>query len=164
MVEVMANILATAALAVQHGDDGHGHGAADAAHGAAHAATTVFGEGGNLLLLVPVLTLGATVACGLCAAMGVKNKLPAWISVGALAAAFGVVLTTFLGWHGQTSIVHGFDWIHFQWGSKPAESLIANFGFYVDTVTLLWMLFVTGLGALIALYASEYMRHDVGLG
>src|SRR5690606_21518626 len=29
---------------------------------------------------------------------------------------------------------------------------------------LLWMLFVTGLGAMIALYASEYMEPDVGKG
>jgi NADH-quinone oxidoreductase subunit L len=42
--------------------------------------------------------------------------------------------------------------------------LVANFGFYLDGLSLLWMLFVTGLGALIALYASEYMEHDFGLG
>ncbi len=160
----MANMLAKAVLAVQHGEEGHAPGAADAAHGGVHAATTVFGEGGNLLLLVPVLTLGAMVACGLCAAVGIKNKLPGWISFGALAAAFSIVLSTFMGWHGQTSVVHGFDWLHFQWGTKPSQSLIADFGFYVDTLTLLWMLFVTGLGALIALYATEYMSHDVGLG
>jgi NADH-quinone oxidoreductase subunit L len=163
LVEVMANILSTlsaAALAVQHGADG-AHGATGAA---AHAAGTVFGEGGQLLMLVPVLTLGAMIACGVCAALGIKNKLPGFLSVGALAGAFVAVLVTFLGWHGQTSIVHGFEWINFQWGHKPAEALVANFGFYVDTLTLLWMLFVTGLGALIALYATEYMSHDVGPG
>ena len=41
---------------------------------------------------------------------------------------------------------------------------MASFTLYVDSLTLLWMLFVTGLGTLIALYAVEYMEGDVGKG
>jgi NADH-quinone oxidoreductase subunit L len=159
----MGNILASAVLAAGPDGDGHGHAEA-AAHGAGHVTKVAFGEGGSLLMAVPALTIGAVIACGLCAALGVRSKLPAWITVGALVGAFLCVLKTFLEWNGQTAIVHGFEWITFRWGGGPHDSLTANFSFYVDTLTLLWMLFVTGLGALIALYASEYMSHDVGLG
>jgi len=53
------------------------------------------------------------------------------------------------------------DWIGLHWADK---SFIANFSLYVDKLTLLWALFVTGLGTLITLYATEYMQDDVGKG
>jgi NADH-quinone oxidoreductase subunit L len=58
------------------------------------------------------------------------------------------------------------EWINLGWTDSQGQkqALIANFGFYVDSLTCLWMLFVTGLATLIALYASEYMSHDVGAG
>jgi NADH:ubiquinone oxidoreductase subunit 5 (subunit L)/multisubunit Na+/H+ antiporter MnhA subunit len=49
-------------------------------------------------------------------------------------------------------------------GCREALDVVANFSFYIDSLTLTWMLFVTGLATLIALYASEYMSHDVGAG
>ena len=44
------------------------------------------------------------------------------------------------------------------------SGFLAPFSLYVDSLTLLWMLFVTGLGSLIAIYATEYMEADVGKG
>ena len=44
------------------------------------------------------------------------------------------------------------------------ESVRANFALYIDNLTLFWMLFVTGLGTLIAFYATEYMDEDRGHG
>ena len=120
--------------------------------------------GAWLTMLVPVLTLLGTVLCGLCAALRVKSKLPAWLSVACLAGAFAAILATYLQGPGTTHIAHGFEWIRFDWGAKPGQTFVANFAFYVDSLTLLWMLFVTGLATLIALYASEYMSHDVGAG
>jgi len=62
-------------------------------------------------------------------------------------------------------IVTAFSWIDLSWGVKDqAHQLKANIGFLSDSLTCLWMLFVTGLATLIALYASEYMAHDVGKG
>ena len=58
-------------------------------------------------------------------------------------------------------VIHVFDWLNITW---EEGSFVANFAFYVDSLTLLWMLFVTGLGTLIAIYASEYMEHDIGKG
>src|SRR5205814_2337919 len=40
----------------------------------------------------------------------------------------------------------------------------ADFALHIDSLTCLWMLFVTGLATLIALYASEYMAGDIGVG
>ncbi|CAG0989582.1 NADH-quinone oxidoreductase subunit L [Phycisphaerales bacterium] len=138
-------------------------------HITGHAATAI-DEGGMLTMLVPALTILAVVLCGLFAAMRVKNKAPAFVTVALLAASFVAVLMTYLNLGVEkTWIAHGFDWINFSWSGSEnrkltTHALIANFSFYLDGLTILWMLFVTGLGTLIALYASEYMSHDVGAG
>ena len=148
MQTVLAGILAaTVGSPPEGGGDGVAHGA-------------------TAMLLVPALTLLGVVLTGLCAALRVKNKLPAWISVGLLAASFVIVLKTYLEQSTGVRIAHGFEWITFSLGQHNGGPIpfVANFSLYVDSLTLLWMLFVTGLGALIALYASEYMSHDVGAG
>ncbi len=144
-----------------------------AAANAAVAAPPTLGEGealseitggAPLMVFVPLLALASCVLCGLCAAMRVKSKLPAWITVACLAAAFGLTLKTYLDTGTTPHIAHAWDWITFQYGSTLGETFTADFSFYIDSLTLLWMLFVTGLATLIALYASEYMGHDVGQG
>ena len=138
---------------------------AESSHGAAtpfHFTMPEVGPGFALLILAfPML---ATILCGLYAALGVKGKLPAWTSVGLLGAGFVTTLmvasTVFES--NAPLIVHGFEWINVSWGSGLGESLIANFSLYIDQLTVLWMLFVTGLATLIALYASEYMAGDKG--
>ncbi len=111
----------------------------------------------GFILWMPLLSL---VLCGLCASFKVKTKAPAVITVICLATSF--VLTLFL-WQGyeHPEKIHLFDWLQVHWAN---DSFIANFALYIDSLTLLWMLFVTGLGTLIAVYASEYMEHDVGKG
>lgn len=128
------------------------------------------GEGAMLTMLVPALTLLSALLCGLFAAFRVRSRLPAVTTVVLLAASFVAVLMTYLkvGQEG-VHIAFGFDWINFTWTTSNGNgvenhALIANFSFYVDGLTLLWMLFVTGLATLIALYAGEYMSHDVGAG
>ncbi len=111
----------------------------------------------GFILWMPLISL---VLCGLCAAFKVKTKAPAIITVICLATSF--VLTCLL-WqsYDKPETIHLFDWLQVHWADG---SFIANFSLYIDSLTLLWMLFVTGLGTLIALYASEYMEHDVGKG
>ncbi|MAI67873.1 MAG: NADH-quinone oxidoreductase subunit L [Phycisphaerae bacterium] len=111
----------------------------------------------GFILWMPLISL---VLCGLCAAFKVKTKAPAVITIICLATSF--VLTLFL-WNSYTQpeTIHLFDWLQIHW---EEGSFVANFALYVDSLTLLWMLFVTGLGTLIAVYASEYMEHDVGKG
>lgn len=131
-----------------------------AAH-TSHKAVTEVGQGPSWVLLIPFLPLLGFVLNAIYAATGNKSKLPAWTTVVLLAVAFSAALSMFLSYEGTPYTVHAFDWIQVHWGEK---SLIANFSFYVDKLTILWMLFVTGLATLIALYASEYMSHDIGTG
>ena len=115
----------------------------------------------SMILWMPAIS---TLLCGLCAALKIKNKLPAWITVASLGTSFVLTLLLYLNYSGPT-IVHLFDWLNLSWTSNgESVNFIANFSLYVDSLTLLWMLFVTGIGTLIALYASEYMESDVGKG
>ncbi len=126
----------------------------------------------GLILLLPVIS---AVLCGLCAAMRVKSKLPGLITAVSLVASFGVTLWLFLSLSNADGpvaarTVHLFDWITLSWepthqhAATRWTNVTAPFALYIDSLTLLWMLFVTGLGSLIAIYATEYMESDVGKG
>ncbi len=150
-----------------------GHAAEQVAHAAAHVAGKIEaiaapGVGPLWLLLIPVLPLVGFVLSALCAAFRVKSKLPAWLTVLCLGASFAVTLAMYLqlssGQIANPSVATGFEWIKVSWGLGDAHSMVANFGLYIDSLTCLWMLFVTGLATLIGLYASEYMAGDVGAG
>ena len=111
----------------------------------------------SFIMWMPLISLAL---CGMCATFRVKSKAPAIITIICLATSF--ILTLMLWQNYQDpEIIHVLSWLHITWEDG---SFIANFALYVDSLTLLWMLFVTGLGTLIAVYASEYMEHDVGKG
>ena len=118
----------------------------------------------GLILLLPAISAAL---CGLCAIRGVKGKLPGIITAVSLLASFAITFSLF--WNTPNDaprVIHLFDWVGFAWGDAGAKwtSFLAPFSLYVDSLTLLWMLFVTGLGSLIAIYATEYMEGDVGRG
>ncbi len=129
----------------------------------AHLANMVehVGIGPKWVLLIVFLPLLGFVLNAIYAATSNKTKLPAWTTIALLAASFIATLAMFLSYEGTPYTVHAFDWFNLHYGDK---SFVANFSFYVDKLTILWMLFVTGLATLIALYASEYMSHDIGAG
>ncbi|MCC6229579.1 MAG: NADH-quinone oxidoreductase subunit L [Phycisphaerales bacterium] len=174
----LSTILATlaspiAALAQSEAAHAASQEAGHAAEHVAHAAEKIEaiaapGVGPMWLLLIPVLPLVGFVLSALCAAFRVKSKLPAWLTVLCLGASFAVTLGMYLqvssGQIANPSVATGFEWIKVAWGAGDAHSIIANFGLYIDSLTCLWMLFVTGLATLIGLYASEYMAGDVGAG
>ncbi len=114
----------------------------------------------GLALLLPLL---AAVACALCCALRVKGKAAAIITILALAASFGIIVKAYFAYTGPVQVPI-FQWLSFQWGTGQFQSFTANCGMYIDTLTLYWMLFVTGLGTLISIYASEYMEGDCGAG
>jgi NADH-quinone oxidoreductase subunit L len=122
------------------------------------------GAGPWWAILIPILPLLAAVLCGIAAAARIKSKLPAWMTVACLGASFLITVALYFQSVGGHAVTVGYQWINFEWGPEPGEAFRANFAFYIDSLTLLWMLFVTGLGTLIALYASEYMAADVGKG
>jgi NADH-quinone oxidoreductase subunit L len=135
--------------------------AADASHAvASHAVTaTEVGTGPKWILLIVGLPLLSSILSLVYAMIGNKTKLPAWTTVAAAGTAFIATVAMYLSFDGTPYTVHAFDWIQVHFGEK---SMIANFSFYIDTLTIYWMLFVTGLATCIALYASEYMSHDIG--
>ena len=136
--------------------------AQDAVHTGAGAVGAIPHGGGFffLALLLPALSV---VLCGVYAALGVKSKLPAWTTVVCLTLAFITILVGYIQLGPDSPrIAFGFHWFNLSWGSAPGQSLVADFALYIDGLSLLWMLFVTGLGALIALYSSEYMAGDKG--
>jgi NADH-quinone oxidoreductase subunit L len=123
----------------------------------------------GIALLIPGLPLLAAVLCALMAWAKIKSKLPAFTVVACLAGSFAASLWMYFqigdpsgANAGAHAVVHAFDWMTFVWGVEPGQTFVANFSFYVDSLTCLWMLFVTGLATMIALYASEYMSHDLG--
>ncbi|MBM4109838.1 MAG: NADH-quinone oxidoreductase subunit L [Phycisphaerae bacterium] len=126
----------------------------------AHAAPELRWAG--LALLLP---LASSVLCLLCGWLKVRSKLPAALTIAALGGAFATILRL-QGTVGETPVVVNlFDWIDLTWGDGSRfHGFTANVDLYIDRLTVFWMLFVTGLGTLIALYASEYMESDVGKG
>ena len=143
----------------------------DAAHGAMSAAVGGgYGVGPWWAMLIPALPIVGVLLSGFYAILGVKNKLPAWTTVLCLAGAFVTAAALYAGFDSFTGGGAGFRVVAWEWfnihaaGASGGSSFIADFGFFVDKLTVLWMLFVTGLATLIALYASEYMSHDVGPG
>lgn len=141
----------------EHASAGHaGPAAAHLEHLVSH-----IGHGPKWILLIPFLPLLGFVLCAIYAALGVKSKLPAWTTVALLVVAFAAALNMFLTFDAEPYTVQAFEWFNLHYGEKH---FVANFSFFVDKLTILWMLFVTGLATLIALYASEYMSHDQGAG
>ncbi len=176
-VALPAALLATAAA---FGQEGHVAAAGSPEH-AEHAS----GAAEQLAALTKVLPTPSTsldwagwilllpaISAFLCMAFGfakVKNKLPAIVTVLALGGAFVTTLMLYRSYEHPVT-VHLHDWIRLDWSTPGAaggavaigQSLVADIGLHIDGLTLFWMLFVTGLGTLIAIFASEYMESDVG--
>ncbi|MDH4403806.1 MAG: NADH-quinone oxidoreductase subunit L [Flavobacterium sp.] len=56
----------------------------------------------------------------------------------------------------QAIVINLFDWIKF-------SNFSVKFGFLLDQLSLLWLLFVTGIGSLINMYSISYMHDDENL-
>ncbi len=116
------------------------------------------------VMLIPAMPMIGVVLCTLMSIMGVRSKLPAFVTVACLAVSFLLTVFMFTGHSEGWATAVGWEWLHYSWGDGNGQNFTANFAFAVDGLTILWMLFVTGLATLIALYASEYMATDVGQG
>lgn len=67
--------------------------------------------------------------------------------------SFAVTLYLFGNANQESVVVHLFDWISIQ-------RFDIGFDFLVDQLSLIWLLFVTGIGSLIHLYSISYMHDD----
>ena len=78
-------------------------------------------------------------------------------TIGTLAVAISFVMSVYffmqLSQTGKPIVVKLFDWIQI-------GQLKIDFGMLLDQLSLLWLLFVTGIGSLIHLYSISYMHDD----
>lgn len=78
-------------------------------------------------------------------------------TIGTLAVAISFAVTLFfllqINQTGQPISIHLFDWI-------AISNFNIEFGFLLDQLSLLWLMFVTGIGSLIHLYSISYMHDD----
>ena len=81
-------------------------------------------------------------------------------TIGTLTVAISFVVSIFffltVNETHQAIVINLFDWIKF-------SNFSVKFGFLLDQLSLLWLLFVTGIGSLIHLYSISYMHDDENL-
>ena len=75
--------------------------------------------------------------------------------VGTLSVSISFALTLYLFANAtpEPLVINLFDWISIQ-------RFDVSFGFLLDQLSLIWLLFVTGIGSLIHLYSISYMHDD----
>ncbi|SHF98231.1 NADH-quinone oxidoreductase subunit L [Dysgonomonas macrotermitis] len=83
------------------------------------------------------------------------KTLPGLIATAAVTGSFVITLIYFIKIvsTGQAIHVHLFEWVSF-------SDFKANFELVLDQLSLIWLMFVTGIGALIHLYSIGYMKGD----
>ncbi|WP_304197727.1 NADH-quinone oxidoreductase subunit L [Flavobacterium alvei] len=70
-----------------------------------------------------------------------------------VAVSFAITLYLFANSSQEPVVINLFDWISIQ-------RFNISFGFLIDQLSILWLLFVTGIGSLIHLYSISYMHDD----
>ena len=74
--------------------------------------------------------------------------------VGTLSVVVSFLVTLYLFANSQGPVVINlFDWI-------STQRFDLSFGFLIDQLSVIWLLFVTGIGSLIHLYSISYMHDD----
>jgi NADH-quinone oxidoreductase subunit L len=113
------------------------------------------------LWLIPALPLLGAVINGL-VGHRFPRALSSWLAVALMAASFGVSVGAVASLMGLTGEEHVLRETLYQWigvgGGEFAFS--ANVGFWLDPLSAVMILIVTGVGTLIHLYAVGYMEHE----
>jgi NADH-quinone oxidoreductase subunit L len=107
--------------------------------------------------LIPALPLAGFV---LLLALGRRIGEPGagWLATALCGASFLVTIWVFVGLRAESPEARDFVQVLFAW--VPVGSLRVDAGFLVDPLSITMALFVTGVGALIHLYAIGYMHGD----
>lgn len=123
----------------------------------------------NLLPVIPLLPFAGAAACGAIHAQTVGARRhnagakPSEVVVGAIATlavglSFVFSLVSFLGLRHEAE--RKLSWIVSNW--IPTGGPAIDFGFVFDPLSSVMCLVITGVGTLIHLYATGYMRGDKG--
>ncbi|MEA2717722.1 MAG: NADH-quinone oxidoreductase subunit, partial [Actinomycetota bacterium] len=107
--------------------------------------------------LIPALPLTGFLVL-LVAGRRLGDPRAGWLATAMMGAAFLTTLIVFLGLVGRHGEERVFTQTLFPW--IQSGSLRVNVGFLVDPLSVTMALFVTGVGALIHLYAVGYMHGD----
>jgi NADH-quinone oxidoreductase subunit L len=111
----------------------------------------------NLIWIVPALPLlGAVVL--LLFGKRIGEPVAGWIATGLVALAFVASVVMFFAMLDlpnelRVNVVDLYTWV-------PAGRLHVDMGFYADTLSVTWILLITGVGSLIHLYSIGYMHGD----
>ncbi len=107
----------------------------------------------QLAWLIPVLPLIGFLIIAF-AGKKLSKGLVSIIGCGSVLAAFGLSLGIFFQLHGSTQTVKLLDWFH-------VGNFKIDFSFLIDPLSVLFMLIITGIGFLIHVYSTGYMKEDV---
>jgi len=109
----------------------------------------------DLLGFVPWLPAVAAALCGACCVYKPMRKWAGYVCVGGIGLSLLLTLATLnqFGDHGST--VRLFEWI-------AVGGFEAHWSYWIDGLTTVMLLVVTGIGSLIAVYATGYMKGDPG--
>jgi NADH-quinone oxidoreductase subunit L len=112
--------------------------------------------------LIPWLPALAAVLCGLCCTQRRLRRWSAWICAGAVLWSC-LISVGLIGYIQPGSAVgyRAFEWLRIGQPDDPA-AFVAPMAYYVDTLTVLMLLVVTGVGFLVVVYAAGYMKGDPG--
>lgn len=105
----------------------------------------------SIALLLPLV--GFIINCFFGKSLG--KTLVGILSSSTIAIAFIIVLLQFISLQNGASPIKDvwFNWIQIQ-------NYTIEFAFYYDQLSILWLLFVTGIGTLIHIYSTSYMHDD----
>ena len=109
-----------------------------------------------LAALIPWFPALGAVGCGICCTRKAWRNYAGWICVVSIALSFVVTLIIWPAvMSGSLQSVHAFEWM-------AAGPLVVNFAYLFDPLTLIMLFVVTGIGTLVAIYATGYMAGDCG--
>ncbi|MBI1368579.1 MAG: NADH-quinone oxidoreductase subunit L [Planctomycetes bacterium] len=114
-----------------------------------------------LAKLIPTLPFLSMILCGLLGATRsttLKN-LAGWVTAVAVGGSFIISFIVLRAYpeagHTGGVVIHYFDWINI-------GGFTGDFSFFIDPLTLVMLMVVTGIGTLITIYAAGYMSGDPG--
>jgi len=115
----------------------------------------------ELARFIPLVPLIGMLICGALGCLKVKKArvLAAPVAILSVAGSFGISLLVMFG-AGDMSAFHGYSFTAFEW--ITVGDFTGNFTFFIDQLTIVMLMVVTGIGTLIAIYASGYMHGDPG--
>lgn len=108
---------------------------------------------------IPWLPLIGTVICVICSIARPARQYASWAVVACLLGSFGLTVGTYFSLGDSVRDIIAFEWLRVN-HTNGAFSTV--FGYYLDSLTVVMLLVVTGIGTLIATYAAGYMKGDRG--